>query len=89
MSFQGRNRGGPGGGGRGGRGRGAGGDRAERPKKEAILDLAKYNDQQIRVKFAGGREVLGTLKGYDQLMNLVLDEVKEFIKGESCNAQMS
>lgn len=28
----------------------------ERPKKEAILDLAKYQDKQVRVKFIGGRE---------------------------------
>lgn len=55
-------RGGRGGGGghhRGGRG-GAGGEggaeRSERPKKENILDLSKYQDKEIRVKFAGGRE---------------------------------
>lgn len=75
-------RGGRGGGGRrvGGRGRGAG-DRqpAERPKREAILDLIKFQDEQIRVKFAGGREIVGILKGYDQLMNLVLDEVSEIL----------
>lgn len=28
------------------------------------------------------RTVTGTLKGYDQLMNLVLDEVKETMRGE-------
>lgn len=51
---------GRGGGHRGGRGgRGGGGDRGapgERPKKENILDLAKYMDKQIVVKFNGGRE---------------------------------
>jgi U6 snRNA-associated Sm-like protein LSm7 len=59
------------GGGRGGRGggehrggRGGGGHRgghgnqqsAERPKKENILDLGKYMDKRITVKFNGGRE---------------------------------
>ncbi|TDZ75057.1 U6 snRNA-associated Sm-like protein LSm7 [Colletotrichum trifolii] len=80
-------RGGRGGGGRGGgqgndRGghQGASGER-ERPKKENILDLSKYMDKQITVKFNGGREVTGTLKGYDALMNLVLDEVKEVMRG--------
>lgn len=34
-------------------------------------------DKEIRVKFQGGREVVGVLKGYDQLQNLVLDEVRE------------
>ncbi|OZJ04658.1 U6 snRNA-associated Sm-like protein LSm7 [Bifiguratus adelaidae] len=64
-----------------GRGRGRGGSSAsERPKKESILDMSKYMDQQIRVKFAGGREVIGTLKGYDQLLNLVLDDCEENLR---------
>ena len=33
------------------------------------------------VKFSGGREVTGTLKGFDQLMNLVLDDVEESVRG--------
>jgi len=31
------------------------------------------------VKFTGGREVTGILKGFDQLLNLVLDEVEESV----------
>jgi len=50
---------------------------ADKPKREAILDLSKYIGERIRVKFAGGREVTGTLKGFDQLLNLVLDDVEE------------
>ena len=61
---RGRGRGGAGGGrggaatgGGAGGGRGPAGARGEdRPKREAILDLAKYVDKQIRVKFTGGRE---------------------------------
>lgn len=64
-----RGRGGGGGGGHRGGGRGGGGhhnahhqggdgERGERPKKENILDLSKYQDKEIRVKFAGGREGL-------------------------------
>lgn len=62
--FRGRG-GGAGGGHRGGRGgqhgggthhHQEGGERSERPKKENILDLSKYQDKEIRVKFAGGRE---------------------------------
>jgi U6 snRNA-associated Sm-like protein LSm7 len=41
------------------------------------LDLGRFVDKEIRVKFQGGREVIGVLKGYDQLQNLVLDEVRE------------
>jgi len=43
-------------GGRGGRGGGGGHQQAERPKKENILDLARYMDKEIGVKFNGGRE---------------------------------
>ncbi|KAL0068914.1 U6 snRNP-associated protein Lsm7 [Marasmius tenuissimus] len=52
----------------------------DKPKREAILDLSKYVNEKIRVKFTGGREVTGLLKGYDQLLNLVLDEVEEIIE---------
>lgn len=60
--------GGRGGGGRGGGGHGGGGHHQRdnqhggegggesRPKKENILDLSKYSDKQITVKFNGGRE---------------------------------
>lgn len=62
-----RGGGGRGGGGGGGRGRGGGGggggrgghnnqQQGERPKKENILDLTKYMDKEITVKFSGGRE---------------------------------
>lgn len=59
-SFRGRGAGGGGGrggdrhGGRGGTKSGAG--QQEKPKKENILDLNKYMDKEISVKFNGGRE---------------------------------
>ena len=65
MSERGHFRGGGRGGGRGGdRGRGGGrggshqqsNQSQEKPKKENILDLTKYIDKQINVKFNGGRE---------------------------------
>ncbi|WVZ02237.1 hypothetical protein V8G54_023043 [Vigna mungo] len=43
-------------------------------RKETVLDLAKFVDKGVQVKLTGGRQVTGTLKGYDQLLNLVLDE---------------
>lgn len=54
---RGEHRGGRGGGHNAGRGSygGGGGDR-EKPKKENILDLGKYMDKKICVKFTGGRE---------------------------------
>lgn len=35
----------------------------DKKKKETILDLQKYLDKKIRVKFSGGREASGILKG--------------------------
>ncbi|CCK71777.1 Sm-like protein LSM7 KNAG_0H03630 [Huiozyma naganishii CBS 8797] len=52
----------------------------ESPKREAIVDLAKYKDSKVRVKLMGDKLVVGVLKGYDQLMNLVLDETAEYLK---------
>mmetsp|Transcript_9806 Transcript_9806/g.13815 ORF Transcript_9806/g.13815 Transcript_9806/m.13815 type:complete len:126 (+) Transcript_9806:258-635(+) len=63
-------------GGGGGRGQGHGGA----PKKESILELAKLMDATVRVKCLGGRELQGTLRGYDDLVNLVLDDCDEFIR---------
>ncbi|KAA8651662.1 hypothetical protein EYZ11_003909 [Aspergillus tanneri] len=90
-SFRGgRGRGGYDRGGRGTKSGGAGGgaqqqQQQEKPKKENILDLTKYMDKEVRVKFNGGREVTGLLKGYDQLMNLVLDDVKESMRDDEGN----
>jgi U6 snRNA-associated Sm-like protein LSm7 len=47
----------------------------------------QFVDQQVRVKCLGGRELRGALRGYDELVNLVLDDCEEFIRGET-TAQM-
>ncbi|KAK4239097.1 hypothetical protein C8A03DRAFT_32841 [Achaetomium macrosporum] len=95
--YRGGGRGGPRGGRGGGGSRGGGGGAAgaaagagadnnkERPKKENILDLKRYMDKRITVKFNGGREATGVLKGYDALMNLVLDEVEELLRDDEGN----
>jgi len=49
-------------------------------KKESIVDLNKYIDKRVHVKFQGGREASGILKGYDQLLNLVLDNAVEHMR---------
>uniref|UniRef100_A0A0D3DAQ7 Sm domain-containing protein n=1 Tax=Brassica oleracea var. oleracea TaxID=109376 RepID=A0A0D3DAQ7_BRAOL len=48
-------------------------------RKETVLDLAKFVDKGVQVKLTGGRQVTGTLKGYDQLLNLVLDGALESV----------
>ncbi|KAK4518716.1 uncharacterized protein ATC70_008938 [Mucor velutinosus] len=76
-------RGGRGGGRGGGSSRGGRGgyhNQQDKPKKESIFDPSKYMDKKVRVRFNGGREVVGTLKGYDPLLNLVLDDTIEYQK---------
>jgi U6 snRNA-associated Sm-like protein LSm7 len=58
-------------------------------KKESILELTKMIDAKVHVKCLGGREVVGVLKGYDELVNLVLDDADEYIRGESALKTLS
>ncbi|GAB7361905.1 hypothetical protein MBLNU230_g1943t1 [Neophaeotheca triangularis] len=76
---------GRGGGGRGGRGGGAAGEASERPTKQPIMDLEKFMNQELLIKFSGGRQVTGILKGYDTLMSLVLDDTKEMLQDDEGN----
>ncbi|KAI3466489.1 hypothetical protein Pfo_023152 [Paulownia fortunei] len=39
-----------------------------------------FVDKGVQVKLTGGRQATGTLKGYDRLLNLVLDEAIEFLR---------
>lgn len=61
----------------------------DRPKKESIIDLSKFIDKQIRVKFQGGREATGKLKGYDHLLNLVLDDTIEYLRDTDDNYKVT
>ncbi len=49
-------------------------------KKESILELSKFLEKSVRIKFAGGRECAGVLKGFDPLLNVVLDNCVEFLR---------
>lgn len=40
-------------------------------------DLKKYLNLNVDIKLNGNRRVSGTLRGYDQLMNLVLENAAE------------
>ena len=47
-----------------------------------LSSRSQFVDSQVRVKCLGGRELRGALRGYDELVNLVLDDCEEFIRGE-------
>jgi small nuclear ribonucleoprotein G len=40
-------------------------------------DLKRYMDKKLTLKINGNRVVRGVLRGYDQFMNIVLDEAVE------------
>eukprot|EP01128_Nolandella_sp_AFSM9_P010970 TRINITY_DN7689_c0_g1_i1.p1 TRINITY_DN7689_c0_g1~~TRINITY_DN7689_c0_g1_i1.p1 ORF type:complete len:116 (+),score=29.40 TRINITY_DN7689_c0_g1_i1:46-348(+) len=45
-----------------------------------ILDLSPHIGSGVCVKFHGGREVTGILRGWDTLMNMVLDDSVETMR---------
>ena len=49
-------------------------------KRTSLINLEPLVDKKIRVKFTGGREIVGILKGADPVCNLVLDETQEILR---------
>ncbi|PXF48320.1 Sm-like protein LSM7 [Gracilariopsis chorda] len=50
------------------------------PPHKVILDLSKHINKNVQVHLTGGRQIQGVLKGWDPLLNLVLDEVVEQLR---------
>jgi len=48
-------------------------------------DLKKYLDKNMTIKLNGNRKVTGILRGYDQFMNLVLDNSIEEVSASERN----
>lgn len=53
------------------------------------MDLKEHVNKRVHVKFQGGREVTGLLRGYDQLVNIVLDETTEYLRDPNNPGAMS
>jgi U6 snRNA-associated Sm-like protein LSm7 len=68
-----------GGGGSNGGGGGGGGGSRQQDRGAPVIDLEKLIEKRIRIRFSGGREVVGTLKGFDGLVNAVLDDTTEYL----------
>lgn len=49
-------------------------------------DLKKYMDKRLAIKLNGNRTINGTLRGFDQFMNLVLDETVEQVTATEQNS---
>ncbi|KAI4835617.1 U6 snRNA-associated Sm-like protein LSm7 [Plasmodium brasilianum] len=54
--------------------------RGQNKDNKFMTDIKKFMNQKIRVKFDGGREVVGNLIGHDAIFNLVLDKTQEYIR---------
>ena len=48
-------------------------------------DLKRYMERRMSVKLVANRRVTGTLRGYDQFMNLVLDDAIEDVSSTEQN----
>jgi len=48
-------------------------------------DLKKYMDKNMIIKLNGNRKISGILRGYDQFMNLVIDNTIEEVSGTERN----
>ncbi|KAF4661197.1 hypothetical protein FOZ61_003464 [Perkinsus olseni] len=49
------------------------------PKAGAGADLRRFMEKRIDVKLNADRHVVGVVRGYDQFMNLVLDNAVELV----------
>lgn len=57
------------------------GEKQQKPQKKgpALPDLKRYMEKRVLVRLTGGRRVTGVLTGFDQFMNLVLNDGAEEI----------
>ncbi|XVE96406.1 hypothetical protein REPUB_Repub02eG0219100 [Reevesia pubescens] len=51
-------------------------------------DLKKYMDKKLQIKLNANRMVVGTLRGFDQFMNLVIDNTVEVNGNEKTDIGM-
>lgn len=48
-------------------------------------DLGKYMDKRLDIRLNADRRIVGVLRGFDQFMNLVLEDCNEFVKADEKN----
>lgn len=54
-------------------------------KREQVFDLEKYLGKKVLISFFGGIQLSGKLKGYDQILNIVLSQAT-LIQGSDTEA---
>jgi U6 snRNA-associated Sm-like protein LSm7 len=73
----------------GGKGKGKGSETFRPAPKPSVINLDSLLEKSIRVKFTGGREVTGILKGHDPVPNVVLDECVEYLRDPKDPSRLS
>ena len=53
------------------------------PKQGYSPDLQKYFNKQVLIRLNGDRRIIGKIIGYDQFMNLCLDDAVEYLGDNS------
>jgi len=53
--------------------------------KVAGPELRKYMDKKLSIKLNANRHVIGTMRGFDQFMNLVLENTVEVVSPSERN----
>lgn len=48
------------------------------------MDYTHLLGKKVIVNFVGGREVIGILRNFDQVQNLILEEAVEIFRGIIC-----
>ncbi|KAL0221324.1 hypothetical protein RCL1_001178 [Eukaryota sp. TZLM3-RCL] len=49
------------------------------PQRKDIIDMSKFINRPVHIRLSGGRTVTGIVKGYDALLNTVLDNMIELL----------
>jgi U6 snRNA-associated Sm-like protein LSm7 len=49
--------------------------------RESIIKLQSWVNLDIKVRFSGGRQITGVLKGFDTANNMIVDDTIEYIRG--------
>ncbi len=52
-------------------------------QRENLIKLQAWVDRDIRVRFSGGRQITGLLKGFDNSNNMIVDDTIEYLRGDS------
>jgi small nuclear ribonucleoprotein G len=53
------------------------------PKFQKGPDLKRFMDKRLQFSLNGNRKVIGTLRGYDAFLNVVLEEAEDAADGKN------